>query len=141
MTLLVDTSVWSLAFRRDRPPDVPEVARLAAALSGDEDVVATGIIQLELLQGFVPSRVQEMLEERFRVMRLVEPTRDDYLAAARLGRTCRQSGVQLGVIDSLIAQLAIAHELTLLTTDRDFTHAATLIPLTLWVAPPSFSRK
>lgn len=26
MSLFVDTCVWSLALRRDRPPDVPEVA-------------------------------------------------------------------------------------------------------------------
>ena len=29
MTLFVDTSVWSLALRRDHDPAVPEVARCA----------------------------------------------------------------------------------------------------------------
>lgn len=135
MTLLVDTSVWSLAFRRDTPPDIPEVAELAAALGGAQDVVATGIIQLELLQGFVPPGVEKSLEELFQAMRLVEPRREDYMAAARLGRTCRQAGVQLGIVDSLIAQLAIAYDFTLLTTDRDFAHASKHIPLTLWVRP------
>lgn len=133
MTLLVDTSVWSLAFRRDSPPDVPEVAQLATALAGTEDVVATGLIQLELLQGFISARVQQALEERFTAMTLVEPRRHDYVAAARLGRRCREAGVHLGTVDSLIAQVAIAHDLTLLTTDRDFTHAAKHIPLRLWV--------
>ena len=136
MTLLVDTSVWSLAFRRDRPPDVPEVAALSTALAGAEDVLATGIIQLELLHGFVPARVQQTLEERFAAMTLVEPRREDYVAAARLGRTCREAGIQLGIVDSLLAQLAIAHDLTLLTTDRDFTHAARHIPLRVWAPPP-----
>jgi hypothetical protein len=31
MTLLVDTSVWSLAFRRDRPSTAPEVQALRRA--------------------------------------------------------------------------------------------------------------
>jgi len=79
-TLLVDTSVWSLAFRRDTPPDVPH--------------------------------------------------------AAGLRTTCRQGGVQIGTIDALIAQLAIHHGLTLLTTDQDFAHAAKHRPLRLW-APGS----
>jgi hypothetical protein len=54
MTLLVDTSVWSLAFRRDTPQNVPEVVELRRALGGDDIVVTTGLILQELLQGFVP---------------------------------------------------------------------------------------
>jgi len=65
-------------------------------------------------------------------MQLVEPTRGDYLAAAGLANVCARAGVQLGTIDALIAQLAIAHDLTLLTTDPDFSHAAAHIPLRVW---------
>ena len=36
MSLLVDTSVWSLAFRRDGHPGLPEVGALRAALLGAE---------------------------------------------------------------------------------------------------------
>lgn len=43
--------------------------------------------------------------------------------------------MQLATVDALIAQLAIRHELTLLTTDRDFSHAARHIPLRLWNRP------
>lgn len=132
MDLLVDTSVWSLAFRRDTPPDVPQVAALAAALAGSEVVVASGIVLLELLQGFVRPRVQQTLEEQFAVIRLLEPNREDYIAAAQLGRTCRAAGIQLSTIDSLIAQLAITHDPTLLTTDRDFTYAAQHASLHVW---------
>jgi hypothetical protein len=34
MTMLVDTSVWSLAFRRDAPAYGPEVPALRAAIDG-----------------------------------------------------------------------------------------------------------
>ena len=44
MTLFVDTSVWSLAFRRDSVPEVPEVRRLREALVGGESVHTTGIV-------------------------------------------------------------------------------------------------
>lgn len=52
MSLLVDTSVWSLALRRDRAPDLAEVEALSKALVSGEQVVTTGLILQELLQGF-----------------------------------------------------------------------------------------
>lgn len=44
MTLLVDTSVWSLAFRRDAPRPSAHVEALVAALDGGEEVAVTGLI-------------------------------------------------------------------------------------------------
>jgi len=52
MTLLVDTSVWSLALRRDRSTAEPQVRALADALTGADVVVTTGLVLQELLQGF-----------------------------------------------------------------------------------------
>jgi predicted nucleic acid-binding protein len=49
---MVDTSVWSLAFRRDGEQRAPQVAALRAALDGADSIVITGIILQELLQGF-----------------------------------------------------------------------------------------
>lgn len=132
MTLLVDTSVWSLAFRRDTPPDVPEVAALRRALTGQDDVVTLGVIVLEVLRGFLPAPVGEALAERLAWVPLLEPTRSDYVSAAGLSNVCRRSGVQLATIDSIIAQMAIAHDVTLLTTDRDFAYAAAHTPLRVW---------
>ena len=40
--------------------------------------------------------------------------------------------MQVGTIDALIAQLCIRHELTLLTTDRDFAAVADVSPLKVW---------
>ena len=43
MTMLVDTSVWSLAFRRDAPAFGPEVLTLRAAIDGGDAFVTTGL--------------------------------------------------------------------------------------------------
>ncbi|MHB8571155.1 MAG: PIN domain-containing protein, partial [Metallibacterium sp.] len=59
------------------------------------------------------------------------PARDTHIQAATLRNTCRRKGVQLGTIDALIAQLCIEHDLALLTTDKDFVHAARFVPLRL----------
>lgn len=135
MTLLVDTSVWSLALRRDTPAAQPEVDALAGALAGTDVVVTTGIVLQELLQGFSPPRARALIMARFAALPLIQPSREDHIAAAELRNTCRAAGVQLGTIDALIAQLCVAHGLTLLTTDRDFRHAAKHSRLKLWSQP------
>ena len=56
MSLLVDTSVWSLALRRDTPPDGVEVRALRSALEQGESVVCTGLILQELLQGLAGAK-------------------------------------------------------------------------------------
>jgi hypothetical protein len=135
VTLLVDTSVWSLAFRRDADLTVPEVDALRAALEGGGSIVTTGLILQELLQGFNGPRARKELVHRFAALPLLAPDRHDYIDAAALRNLCRRAGVQIGTIDALLAQLCIRHGLTLLTTDDDFTFAAKHCPLRVWKPP------
>lgn len=132
MTLLVDTSVWSLALRRDTVPDIGHLAALREALEGEEIVVTTGLVLQELLQGFLGPRAREQIVERFAALPMLSPDRQDHVDAAGLRNTCRRAGVQFGTIDALLAQLCIRHGLTLLTTDLDFVHAAAHCRLKVW---------
>ncbi|WP_152363424.1 type II toxin-antitoxin system VapC family toxin [Microlunatus speluncae] len=132
MTVLVDTSVWSLALRRDAPAQVAEVEALRSLLAGSDLVLTTGIIVQELLQGILPGKTRATIVERFAGLSLIQPELADHIAAAELRNTCRHAGVQLGTVDALIAQLAIRQETSLLTADQDFAHAARHIPLRLW---------
>lgn len=133
MMLLVDTSVWSLALRRDAKVDLPEVTGLRNAIKGDDVIVTIGLILQELLQGFHGPKARDQIIKRFAALPLLTPDRQDHIAAAELRNICRRAGVQLGTIDALIAQLCIHYELTLLTTDRDFQHASKHIPLQVWM--------
>jgi predicted nucleic acid-binding protein len=132
MTLLVDTSVWSLAFRRDREAGESEVKALRTALQGAETVVTTGLILQELLQGFARPRAHKDLIRRFASLPLVTPAREDHIDAAQIRNRLRRSGLQLGTIDALLAQLCIRHNLVMLTTDEDFTMASRHCPLQVW---------
>ncbi|MBS0447399.1 MAG: PIN domain-containing protein [Proteobacteria bacterium] len=134
MTLLVDTSVWSLAVRRDAPVPVPEIDALKDALLGSDVVVTTGLILQELLQGFSGPKSAAQIVERFAALPLLQPDREDHIAAAELRNTCRRAGVRLGTIDALIAQLCVRHDLVLLSTDNDFRLAAKHCALRLWQA-------
>ena len=131
MSLFVDTSVWSLALRRDSRPDHAAVTILERALLDGDGVIITGIVLQELLQGFHGPKDQARRLQHLQALPLIEPTRDTHVRAAKLRNTCRRRGVQLGTVDALIAQLCIENDLALLTTDKDFTHAARWIPLRL----------
>lgn len=132
MTFLVDTSVWSLALRRDSQATELQVHQLKQALLGSEIIVTTGLILQELLQGFLGPKAQTQIVERFAALPLLQPDRDDHINAAILRNACRRAGVQLGTVDALLAQLCIRHDVTLLTSDKDFTHAAEHCPLRVW---------
>ena len=129
MNVLVDTSVWSLALRRDAPPDIAETHILARCLKRQDALFSTGIIVQELLQGFRGPKQRKRLIEHFASLPLIVPDLADHIAAAEIQATCRRKGVQIGTIDALLAQLAIGHDLEFLTTDRDFTLLARHVPL------------
>ncbi|MFH1764483.1 MAG: PIN domain-containing protein [Gemmatimonadota bacterium] len=132
MSLLVDTSVWSLALRRDNPATLPEVRALGEALDSGDLVVTTGLILQEILQGFSGPRAQEAILARFNALPFLIPDRSDHVDAATLRNQCRQGGIQVGTIDALLAALCLRHGLSILTTDADFRRMAEVTPLSVW---------
>lgn len=132
MSLLVDTSVWSLALRRDSPVDIPEVRALRNALAGAATVATTGVVLQEVLQGVVPEATRTRIVETFSGLEYIAATRDDHVAAAELRNALRAKGVQVGTIDALIAQLAIAGDRVLLTTDKDLINVSKKSALRVW---------
>ena len=132
MTLLVDTSVWSLALRRDGTAQAKEVIALREALDGADSVVTTGLVLQELLQGFSGPKAKEAIIERFGALPLIQPDRQDHVAAAEVRNACRRVGVQIGTIDALLIQLCGRYEMTLLSSDKDFANAARHVPFRLW---------
>ena len=132
MTLFVDTSVWSLALRRDASEGSVHVAALNHALSDGDPVITTGLVLQELLQGFAGPKSRDQILKHFSALPLLMPDREDHIAAAALRNLCRRAGVQASTIDALIAQLCIRHSLSLLSTDQDFEHIARHSDLAVW---------
>lgn len=132
MSLLVDTSVWSLALRRDTAEPLPQLEALRQALAGSQLVITTGIVLQELLQGFAGPTARASIIDRFAALPLLRPDRSDHIQAAEVRNTCRRAGVQVGTIDALIAQLCLRFDLTLLTSDDDFRLMARHVPLRVW---------
>jgi len=135
LSLFVDTSVWSLAFRRDAPVAANERRELVRAIEAGEEIVTTGLVLQELLQGFSGPKSRRQILDRFVALPLLVPDRRDHVEAAELRNKCRRGGVQVGTIDALLAQLCLRYDLTMLTTERDFRDLAGHCALKLWTAP------
>jgi len=129
VNLFVDTSVWSLAFRRTPASGAPEVDRLRKSLEAGDLIVTTGLVIQELLQGFDGPRDRDRLLEEFSALPCLMPEVEDHVQAALLRNRCRRKGIQVGTIDALIAQLCIRNDLEILTADRDFRQIARHCPL------------
>ena len=97
--------------------------------------MTTGLVLQELLQGFSGPRDRRQILDRFAALPLLVPDRRDHVDAADLRNKCRRSGVQIGTIDALLAQLCLRHDLTMLTADKDFQNIAGYCALKLWSAP------
>lgn len=134
MSLFVDTSVWSLALRRNSPSAVAEVQALTRAIEAGETIVTTGLVLQEILQGFSGPKASAEILDRFSAVPLLVPDRDDHIQAADLRNRCRRAGIQIGTIDALFAELCIRHDLTMLSADNDFKDVAGQCPLKLWQA-------
>jgi hypothetical protein len=132
LSLFVDTSVWSLAFRRDAPSAVPETRELMRAIEAGEMLLTTGLVLQELLQGFSGPNARDRIIDTFSALPLLIPDRPDHIEAAALRNRCRRAGIQIGTIDALLAQLCIHPQLTMLTTDNDFRHMTAHAPLKIW---------
>jgi predicted nucleic acid-binding protein len=134
MSLFVDTSVWSLALRRNSPSAVREVQALIRAIQAGETIVTTGLVLQEILQGFSGPKARSEILDRFSSVPLLVPDRDDHIEAAELRNRCRRAGVQIATIDALLAQLCVRHDLIMLSLsrDHDFERIAIRFPLKLW---------
>ncbi len=132
MSLFVDTSVWSLALRRDGASSAAQVAALVQTIENGEPILTTGLVLQELLQGFSGPKAREQILERFAALPLLVPDRADHVEAAALRNLCRRNGIQIGTIDALLAQLCIRHNLLMLTSDHDFQRIADHCALRLW---------
>jgi len=129
VAILVDTSVWSLAMRRDELPNSPELKILIKALDTGEEIYSTGVILQELLQGFTGAKAADAIVERFSSIPMLVPETSDHILAADIRNKSRRKGVQIGTIDALIAQLSVRYKLSLLTADKDFKHMSKAVKL------------
>ena len=116
--VIVDSSVWIQYLRRPASPDGGELE----ALLKRGEVILTGVVLAELLQGMRSARQLETLGSLLAELPYVEATKDTWIAAASFMRALREGGRSPQLPDMLIAAQAVAHRLTVYSLDADFSH-------------------
>ena len=130
MNILVDTSVWSLALRRQRSSKTAAALELAE-LVREGRATLLGPVRQELLSGVAIAQQYETLREYLRAFPDVALESEDYEEAAAFFNRCRAKGVQGSNTDFLICAVAARRQFAILTTDSDFTHFAKVLPIQL----------
>jgi predicted nucleic acid-binding protein len=131
MKVLVDTAVWSLALRRRSRSESDITLRLATLVDAGR-VAMIGPIRQELLSAIKERAQFDRLRERLAAFTDIAITSDDYEEAASFHNHCREKGIQGSNTDFLICAVSVRSDLPIFTTDRDFTHFATVLPIVLY---------
>lgn len=132
MNVLVDTSVWSSALRRESPSSV-EVSALRQ-LVDEGRAVLLGAIRQEILSGVRSERQFERLRDDLEAFVDLEVSTEDHVRAASYFNHCRRKGIQGSNTDFLICAAAHRHEAPIFTTDRDFSRFAKVLPIALFTS-------
>jgi predicted nucleic acid-binding protein len=132
MKVLVDTPIWSLALRRKTRQENASTKSELASLVEDGRVAMIGPIRQEVLSGIKEHAHFDRLREHLRAFADIEITSDDYEEAASFYNRCRGNGIQGSNTDFLICAIAARNELSVFTTDADFTHFAKVLPIVLY---------
>jgi len=140
MTVLVDTSVWSLALRRR-----------SRSLSGEEELVRDALAELiregraqmigpvrqEVLSGIRSRSQYERLRQDLRAFEDPGLGVEDYEEAALASNHCRAAGVSGSAVDFLICAVALRRNWSVFTMDKDFARYARHLPLRLHPLRPN----
>lgn len=128
--ILVDTSAW---VEFDRATASPVDNRLAELIATTDDVAVSEPIIMEVLAGARDDHREKDLRrlmDRFTLLRFEASI--DFDGATRIYRTCRRAGVTpRGMVDCMIAAVALRSGTSLLTADSDLDHVARVMGIEL----------
>lgn len=143
MIVLVDTSILSLALRREKPtgsrsPHSPAERLLLSELTRlitTEDVAVIGPIRQELLSGIRDEVNFVRLRKRLDEFPTVALRESDFDRAAQCYNLCRSKGVAGTPCDMLICAVALRASIPIFSRDTDFARYAAHLPIRLHEIP------
>lgn len=131
MKVIVDTSVWSLALRRNTQQQGLSVVQQLRELIADDQVVLLGAVRQEVLSGVRSNEQFSRLKDSLRAFPDLSLTIEDYELAAEFYNTCRSNGIQGANTDFLLCAVAHRRSWYILTTDQDFRNFQKFITINL----------
>lgn len=119
MKVIVDTSVWSLALRRDKEDSSALVQELRQIILSHR-VQMIGPIRQEILSGIRSASQFIKLRKHLESFPDLPILTEDYITAAQFFNHCRSKGIQGSNTDFLICAVAVRNKFSIYTTDKDF---------------------
>ena len=130
MKIIVDTCIWSLALRRNKPNDSEQVKELRELIK-ESRVQMIGPIRQEILSGVRSKKQFDVLKRYLKTFPDLSIMTEDYEKAVKLFNLCRSEGLQGSNTDFLICSLCIRNNYSLFTMDNDFNLFSQYIPIKL----------
>ena len=125
--ILADSSVWIDFFSSSPGRAGHELRRM---IQESDPFALTEVVVAEVLQGLISNadRIERFLGQ----WELLEPKGfQTYRTAAAIYRAARGKGMSLTTNDTVIAAIALEHDATVFTLDRDFSRIALITRLVL----------
>jgi predicted nucleic acid-binding protein len=133
MKVLVDTSVWALAFRKQPKTEAQQgIINRLADLIRDLRAAMIGPIRQELLSGIVEGNKFNQLRQRLRVFDDEKLEIEHYELAASFSNQCRRNGIQGSQIDFLICAVGFKNHYPVFTLDKDFERYQKILTVPLY---------
>ncbi len=128
--ILADTSAW---VEYDRGTGSAVDRRIAELIGEDGDLAVTEPVLMEVLAGAgSEERASDLRRLLLRFDLVGADPAADFDGAARIYRTCRRAGVTpRGMIDCMIASVAMRHNATLLAADADLARVAGIVGIVM----------
>jgi predicted nucleic acid-binding protein len=128
--ILADTSAW---VEFDRATGSPVDIRLSELIAGDGELAVTEPVIAEIVAGARTDEREAALRRLLARCRLLPfDGATDFDGAVTIYRRCRQAGVTpRGLLDCMIAAVALRHGASVLANDIDLARIAEVMPLQL----------
>ncbi|MBK5101762.1 MAG: PIN domain-containing protein [Desulfobacteraceae bacterium] len=130
MKVIVDTSLWSLALRRDKD-DPPSPVQELRNIIHDHRVQMMGPIRQEILSDIRSKDQFKKLRKHLESFPDLPILTEDYVTAAQFFNHCRSKGIQGSNTDFLICAVAVRNKFSIYTMDKDFEMFSKYIQIVL----------
>jgi predicted nucleic acid-binding protein len=133
MKILIDTPIWSLAFRKKEIFNAnSKTVNNLIDLIRDARVAIIGAIRQEILSGISDKNKFHEIKNKMSVFSDYAVRTEDYEFEAECSNECRKNGIQGSHTDLLICAIAIKNDWEIFTEDTNFLRYEKYVPIKIY---------
>jgi predicted nucleic acid-binding protein len=133
MKVLVDTPIWSLAFRKKKVEETKNVTvDNLVELIRNRQIAIIGSIRQEVLSWISDKNKFNEINNEMSIFSDYDMQTNDYIFAAECSNECRRNGIKGSHTDFLICAVAIKNNWEIFTEDNDFFEYKKYIPIKIY---------